>query len=118
MRTTLFRNIIMAFGLLLSAELYAQKTAPIKVTVYLKNTTLLPKKYSLISYAPSETGNGTVSKYFLPGQEQQFIFEAGTKVYLASGKQVATVMQGQSIAKDQPFLVVKKSDAGKTFSLK
>jgi hypothetical protein len=114
----LFKSILLAGSMLLTVNGYAQKTTPAQVIVYLKNTALLPKKFSLITYAPSEKGNGTVSQYFIPGKAQSFTFEEGTKLYLASNKQVATVMSGQRIDKDKPFLVVKKSDAGKTFPLK
>ncbi|RDC65613.1 hypothetical protein [Adhaeribacter pallidiroseus] len=118
MTTKFLKTVLFAGCLLLATDLYAQKTTLAPVVIYLKNTALLPKKFNLISYAPSEAGNTAVSQYFMPGKEQAFTFEEGTKLYLASNEQVATVMSGQRIDKEKPFLVVKKSDAGKTFSLK
>ncbi len=112
------KTILLAGNLLLAVDLYAQKPTPAQVVIYLKNTALIPKKFSLITYAPSEMGNGTVTKYFMPGKKATFTFEEGTKLYLASNDQVATVMSGQRINKEKPFLVVKREDAGKTFLLK
>lgn len=118
MITNFLKTILLAGNLLLAVDLYAQKTTPAQVVVYPKNTALIPKKFSLITYAPSEIGNGTVTKYFMPGKKATFTFEEGIKLYSASNDQVATVMSGQGIDKEKPFLVVKKGDAGKTFLLK
>ena len=109
---------VLAAALSFSIPAFAQKPIAAYVVVSFKNTSLLPKKFSIITYAPSETGNNAVSNYFIPGIAQSFTLEEGTKVYLASRKQVSTVMSGQRIDNEKPFLVVKKSDNGKTFALR
>lgn len=94
------------------------KSEPPLVSFKIKNNGLLPTKVTVISYRPDETGNGT-SGYFIPSYGSKTLrFPVGTKIYIASSKQVNTVMSGALISDQPPFLVVKKADAGKSFNLK
>ncbi len=85
------------------------------IAIGLKNNSFLPKNVTVISYAPNETGNGTQGYWLLPGRTKQLKFKVGTKLYLANGKQVATVMSGKRIDADKPFLTVTKEDNNQTF---
>lgn len=105
---------IIAFGLLLVASwVIAQTQEPKQVRFYLKNVRLLPKKVTLISYSPNVTGNGTHGYILIPGIKKMITYPIGTKLYLASSKQVGVVMSGNRIDKDPPFLIVSAGDANK-----
>lgn len=104
----------MVFSLLLMASwVTAQTQEPKQVSVYLKNVRLLPKKVTLISYSPNETGNGTNGYILFPGVKKLITYPIGTKLYLASSKQVGVVMSGNRIDKDPPLFIVSASDANK-----
>ena len=81
----------------------------------LKNNSLLPHNLQVISYLPNETSNGTNGWFLLPQATKDVSFPVGTKLFLATRKQVRVVMSGKSIADNQPFLVVKPEDNGKVF---
>lgn len=83
----------------------------------LRNPSLLPRKFALISYEAGERSNGTTIVRLMPRLSKVFTFPVGTKLYLATDAQVGTVMSGQSIDNGQPFHVVSKHDAGQTLDL-
>jgi hypothetical protein len=89
-----------------------------QVTFRLRNNSLLPVKFTIISYRPNESGNGTTTHWLLPFTSKAFQFPVGTKIYLADQKQVNTVMSGKRIDQQTPFLTVKKEDANRTFKIK
>lgn len=93
------------------------KPQPGNISFSLKNGSLLPKKITVISYRPDETGNGTRGVLLAPLGSRSFQFPAGTKIYLADQKQVNTVMSGASITDQPPFLTVKPEDEGKSFKI-
>jgi predicted RecA/RadA family phage recombinase len=103
--------------ILATAFCFAQKAATVLITVKIKNTSILPKNVTIISYQPGETGNGTNGVFLMPGSEKKFQFKEGTKIYIANAKQVDTVMSGQRIDNGIPFLTVKKDDNNKVFNL-
>lgn len=81
------------------------------VTITLRNASLRSRKVSLISYAPGETGNGTVIFRLAPlVGVKSFTFPVGTRLYLANSEQVGVVMSGKRIDTGPPFLTVKKED--------
>jgi hypothetical protein len=88
------------------------------VKMTFKNSSWLPKKFSLISYAPGESGNSTYAYWLLPGFSKTITYSVGTKVYVSNQKQVNLVMSGKRIDNDTPFLIVKESDNDKIISLK
>jgi len=110
------RIIITVTCLLIVAGAFSQNNTGL-IAVKLKNTSLLPKKLTLVSYQPGETGNGTNGFVLLPGSEKRLLFKEGTKLYLASSQQVDTVMSGKRIDNGKPFLVVKKEDNEKIVAL-
>jgi hypothetical protein len=93
----------------------AQTTQNNPVSFKIKNASILPRKLSVISYEPGNTGNGTQGYYLMPGTSRNFTFREGARIYIANQKQVRIVMGGKRIDKDEPFLVVKKEDEGKVF---
>ncbi len=109
---------IVCLGYVVTCE--AQKNTwtdkPDQVTIYLKNNSILPKKISVISYQPTENGNGTSGLFLMPFASHKYTFTAGTKIYLASPKQIDTVMGGSRL-NDEPFLILKKEDDGKSFKI-
>jgi hypothetical protein len=106
--------LILSFAL----SLFGQPSVQKQVKVIFKNSTWLPKKFTLISYAPGETGNSTFAPWLLPGFTKTIIYTVGTKVYLGTQQQVGIVMSGKRIDNDIPFLIVKESDNEKVISLK
>lgn len=110
--------VIVSLGYVFTCQ--AQKNTwtdkPEQVTIYLKNNSILPKKVTLISYQPGETGNGTSGFVLMPFASRKYTFTKGTKIYLAKQKQVDTVMGGGRL-NDEPFLIVKQEDHGKSFKI-
>lgn len=100
-----------------SSFVAAQKNESFLITVKIKNNSILPKKITIVSYQPGETGNGTNGVFLMPGSEKKLQFKEGTKIYIADSKQVDTVMSGQRIDNSVPFLIVKKEDNNKVFNL-
>lgn len=109
--------LLSIFSLFAITFVAAQQKEEDKVKFNLKNSSWLPKKYTVISYQPGETGNGTNVFYLFPGFSKSFTFKAGTKVYLADQKQVGVVMSGSRIDDGQPFRVITKEDNKKTIAL-
>jgi hypothetical protein len=95
----------------------SQKEAVQKVKISLKNNSILPRKFTVITYQPSDNGsNGTTGFMLLPTASKDFEVEIGTRFYIADGGQIDTVMGGGKLS-STPFLTVKADDAGKVFSL-
>jgi hypothetical protein len=112
------KHITIALAFLFTTTLaLAQKADDLLISVKIKNISLLPKKVTIISYQPGETGNGTIGVFLMPGSEKKLQFKEGTKIYVANSRQVDTVMSGQRIDNGVPFLTVKKEDSNKVFSL-
>lgn len=88
-----------------------------KVAIRLRNSSLLPRKITLISYEPGETGNSTNGFMLGSKGNRTFTFPIGTKLYIADSEQVDVVMSGKRIDSSKPFLTVKAEDAGKAFDV-
>ena len=93
------------------------RTAGTFVTFKMVNNSVLPRKSTVIGYNPGEMSNWTRGMMLLPGAAHTFTCVVGTKIYLASDKQVEVVMSGNNILRDEPFLTVKAEDEGKRFPL-
>jgi hypothetical protein len=104
--------LVMLVGL--TALAIAQKAESL-IEFKLKNTSLLPKKITVITYQPGEAGNGTQGMLLGPLSTKTLAFREGTKIYLANDKQVDVVMSGKRIDQDKPFLTLAKESRGKTF---
>lgn len=94
----------------------AQNTKTL-VRINLKNTSLIPKKITVVSYSPGESGNGTQGFSLMPGSQKELQFATGTKIYLANNQQTDSVMSGKRLDGGQLFLIIKTTDNGKTFKL-
>lgn len=95
-------------------DTHPEETKPIRqttnVTVLLRNNSFLPHRIALITYRPDETGNGTTIGMFWPLGIRKVNVPPGTKLYLATPKQVDLVMSGKRIDRDKPFLTVQQTD--------
>ena len=88
-----------------------------KIKISLRNNSPLPRKYTVITYQPSDNGsNGTQGFVLMPTFSKEFQLEVGTRLYIADGNQIDTVMGGQKLT-GTPFLTVKAEDSGKIFGL-
>jgi hypothetical protein len=88
-----------------------------KVKISLKNNGVLPRKFMVITYQPSNNGgNGTSGMLLMPTFSKEFEVEVGTRIFIADSQQVDTVMGGKPLT-GTPFLTVKAEDNGKTFGL-
>jgi hypothetical protein len=111
-------TFLMAVLLLSLNTLFAGEPQNENVKIYLRNNSLLPKKVALISYTPGVQGNATRIFVLMPLSRKKYEFKTGTKLYLANNKQVDVVMSGRSLLDQPEFLLVKESDAGKSFVVK
>ncbi len=109
------KSILTTALLLVALASYSQKNTAI--TFKFKNSSIFPKKLTLISYTPGDSGNGTEGFLMWPGGTKKFSFKEGTKLYLANQKQVGVVMKGNRIDNEKPFLVVTKESGGKVYKL-
>lgn len=89
------KSILTTALLLVALSSYSQNTTA--VTFKFKNSSIFPKKLTLISYTPGDGGNGTQGFWMWPGGTKEFSFKEGTKLYLANQKQVGVVMGGNRI---------------------
>ena len=110
--------LLLTLLMLIAVAGFTQQAAQKLVKMTFKNSSWLPKKFSMISYAPGETGNSTYAYWLLPGFTKTITYSVGTKVYVSTQKQVGIVMSGKRIDNDTPFLIVKESDNEKVISLK
>ncbi len=100
----------------------AMKSKPVAaaqtgITFRLYNPSFLPRKIALISYEPGIPGNSTNIFVMVPLGTTKFTFPVGTRLYLADREQVDVVMSGKRIDSSKPFLILKKEDSGKAFSI-
>ncbi|MCU0354288.1 MAG: hypothetical protein MUD08_11210 [Cytophagales bacterium] len=104
-----------------SVSVFAQeKPAPNQtqtVTVTFKNNSLLPRKYTFVTYAPGSDGNSTYGKMMAPGGTTEFKVAAGTTFYLADSEQKDIVMSGSKLS-GKPFYTAVAKDNGKTINLR
>jgi hypothetical protein len=96
---------------------FAQDQGAKTVTFKFKNNSILPHKYTFITYAPNSKGNGTFGDVFIPNGTKEFKVLVGTKIYLADRKEVKVVMSGTSLT-GEPFYTVKLEDDGKVINLR
>lgn len=87
-----------------------------KVTVTFVNNSILPKKYTFISYWPGNDSNATEGKLLAPYGKKTFTDVVGTQIYLANDKEISVVMSGKRIT-GKPFWVLKPSDNNKIINL-
>lgn len=108
---------ILGFFLTSFSPVFSQYKAEKTVTFKFKNNSILPYKYTFITYAPNTKGNGTFGDILIPNGTKEFNVLVGTKIYLANRKEVNIVMSGNQLA-GEPFYVVKLEDDGKVINLR
>jgi hypothetical protein len=96
---------------------FAQDKGDKMVTFKFKNNSLLPRKYTFITYAPNSKENGTTGDYIIPNGTKEFKVLVGTKIYLADRNQVKVVMGGNQLT-GEPFYIAKLEDDGKVINLR
>lgn len=111
------KQIILIFLIisLVNAVCVSQNREIPLIKIKVKNSSLIPKRITIITYQPGDTGNGTEQVTMLPKSVKELAYKEGTKIYLADSKQVEIVMSGKRIDREKPFLTIKKEDNGKIF---
>jgi hypothetical protein len=109
----LFSISLIFFAGLLSV--HAQENGK-KLTLTFVNNSILPKKYTFVSYRPGKDSNETEGKFLAPYGKKTFTDVVGTQIYIASTKEISIVMSGKRIM-SKPFWVLKPSDNNKTVNL-
>ncbi len=99
------------------SSVFAQDKDNKTVTFKFKNNSILPHKYTFITYAPNSKENGTVGDFIIPNGTKEFKVVVGTKIYLADRKDVKVVMGGNKLT-GEPFFIVKLEDDGKVINLR
>lgn len=89
----------------------------LKTGIWLKNNTFLPKKVTVISYGPFQSGQTTEVITLLPGQKIRRKYLLGTKLYLADKEQVEAVKSGERLDEQEPFLLVRVRDKDTIYKL-
>lgn len=85
---------------------------PQLITLNFVNTNTSSQQFTLISYAPGESGNETNGFSLAPNEKKEKQYVVGTKVYLADKQQIDLVMGGKML-QGKPLLTVQASDEGR-----
>lgn len=86
--------------------------SPQLITLNFVNGSASSQQFTLISYAPGESGNETNGFSLAPNASKEKQYVAGTKVYLANKQQIDLVMSGKML-QGKPLLTVQDSDEGR-----
>jgi hypothetical protein len=99
------------------SSVLAQDKSGKTITFKFKNNSILPRKYTFITYAPNSKENGTTGDYIIPNGTKEFKVLVGTKIYLADRKEVKVVMSGNQLT-GEPFYIARLEDDGKVINLR
>jgi hypothetical protein len=99
------------------SSIFAQDKTPKVVSVKFKNNSMLPRKYTFVTYAPYAKDNGTIGDIIIPNGTKELKVVVGTKIYLADRKDVKVVMGGNQLTGD-PFYIATLEDDGKVINLR
>ncbi|GGD66513.1 hypothetical protein GCM10011514_33150 [Emticicia aquatilis] len=89
-----------------------------KVSITFKNNSLLPRKYTFVTYWTKDRHNNATEGVVLAPYATKTITDVvGTELFLANSTQINTVMSGKKI-EDKAFWVFKSEDNGKTINLR
>lgn len=107
-----------AFLALLSVGAFAQEKPTKKVSITFKNNSVLPRKYTFVTYWTKDRSNNATEGVMLAPYATKTITDVvGTELFLANSTQINTVMSGKKI-EDKAFWVFKSEDNGKTINLR
>jgi hypothetical protein len=112
-----FVIVCLSFGVSILAQEKPAQNQTETVTVTFKNNSLLPRKYTFVTYAPGSDENGTYGDMMAPGGTKEFKVVAGTTFYLADNQQKDIVMSGKKLS-GKPFYTAVMKDNGKTINLR
>jgi hypothetical protein len=96
---------------------FAQDKSDKMITFKFKNNSILPRKYTFVTYAPNSKSNGTTGDVMIPYGTKEFKVLVGTKIYLADRKEIKVVMGGKQL-NGEPFYIAKLEDDGKVINLR
>ena len=108
---------------ILSMSAFAQEnstkpTPKQKVSITFKNNSILPRKYTFVSYSTADRSNNATEGVVLAPYGTKTITDVvGTELFLANNAQINTVMSGRKI-EEKAFWVFKNEDNGKTVNLR
>ncbi len=106
------------FLALLSVGAFAQEKPTQKVSITFKNNSLLPRKYTFVTYWTKDRNNNATEGVVLAPYATKTITDVvGTELFLANSTQINTVMSGKKI-ENKAFWVFKSEDNGKTINLR
>jgi hypothetical protein len=114
------KKLLLFIFLSFSFGVFAQEVTPAKkIVIRLENNSIRIYKLALLSFEPGQEGNGTRVSSMLPYTVKEYTFPEGTALYFGNEEQVNFTMSGKNIYQrgDKPNLIVKATDAGKTFQL-
>lgn len=113
------KKLILSSLLFTSFFLNAQEKPEKKqISIHFKNNSILPRKYTFVTYWTSDrTNNATTGLLLAPYASKTVTDVVGTELFLADDKQINTVMSGKKID-GKAFWVFKLEDDGKTINLR
>ena len=89
-----------------------------KVKITFKNNSVLPRKYTFVTYwTKDRSNNATEGVVLAPYATKTITDVVGTELFIANAAQVNTVMSGKKI-EEKAFWVFKAEDDGKTINLR
>ena len=89
-----------------------------KVTITFKNNSLLPRKYTFVTYWTNDRSNNATEGVVLAPYATKTITDVvGTELFIANTSQINSVMSGKKI-EGKAFWVFKAEDNGKTINLR
>lgn len=98
--------------------IFAQDKPKKQVTITFKNNSVLPRKYTFVTYwTKDRSNNATEGVVLAPFATKTITDVVGTELFLANSAQINTVMSGKKI-EDKAFWVFKNEDNGKTINLR
>ncbi len=111
-------GIFLASSFTLFAQEKPTKSKVEKVKITFKNNSVLPRKYTFITYWTNDRSNNATEGVVLAPYAIKTITDVvGTELFIANASQVNTVMSGKKI-EEKAFWVFKAEDDGKTVNLR
>lgn len=110
--------LFLSLGGVVNAQERTTKSDFKNVTITFKNNSILPRKYTFVSYWTSDRNNNATEGIVLAPYATKTITDVvGTEIFLANSSQINTVMSGKKIG-GKAFWVFKAEDNGKTINLR
>lgn len=89
-----------------------------KVTIKFKNNSLLPRKYTFVTYWTNDRSNNATEGFILAPNATKTITDViGTELFIANNLQIDVIMSGDKLS-GKPFYVFRIEDHGKTINLR